>query len=433
MARRRRPAAGWLRMLAVAGASLVVLLTTCSAPTMPLHLSRAPLSGGAPGGLAPAPAQQAVSLEALPTVTPAPTTRQPGLLERIVGAAAPAGQRRTPPPAATPTARPEDAALGQAIDRYLSDLVAGQLFHGGVLVAREGRVILSKGYGMADGDTGTANTATTRFRLASLTKQFTAMAVLILQARGRLAVDDPICTYLDDCPDAWRPVTIRHLLTHTSGIVDYTDFMDFEPTEMNPATPQELVARFRGYPLAFAPGELYDYCNSNYVLLGLIIERASGRPYADFLQEAIFAPLGMRASGYDTNHGQITGGAVGYTSFTTKSGFLDASTLYAAGGLYSTVEDMWLWLQALGTGRLVPQDLEQQMFTPVHLGYGFGWKIERPGGRLRYSHAGDMTGVANFLAYYPEQRVAVVVLSNMDYADAEGINNYIANMVFASP
>jgi CubicO group peptidase (beta-lactamase class C family) len=417
-------------MLAVAGASLVVLLTTCSAPTMPLHLSQAPVAGGVPGGIAPAPAQP-VSLQALPTVTPAAQARQPGLLERIVGQAAP----DEPPdePAADPTARPVDPVLGQAIDRYLSDLAAAQLFQGGVLVARDGTVLLSKGYGMADGDTGTANTALTRFRLASLTKQFTAMAVLVLQARGKLGVDDPICQHLDACPDAWRPVTIRHLLNHTSGIVDYTDFMDFEPTEMNPATPQELVARFRDYPLAFPPGELYDYCNSNYVLLGVIIERASGMSYPDFLQEAIFAPLGMRATGYDTSRGQIAEGAVGYTSFTAKSGFLDASTLYAAGGLYSTVEDMWLWAQALGSERLVPLALEQQMFTPAHLGYGFGWKIDRPGDRLRYSHAGNMTGVANFMAHYPEQRVTVIVLSNVEYTDAEGINNYIASMVFGSP
>lgn len=427
MARRTFDRARWLRLAVIAGASLLVLLTTCSAPRLPLPIASAPV--------APAlePGQQA-GLAALPTVTPLP--QQAGAAEQkaIVAEAA----REEAPPEPTPTfpplptpppSRPVSGPLAEAIDGYLNDLVAAQLFHGAVLVARDGEVILSKGYGMADADAGVPNTSRTRFRLASLTKQFTAMAVLILQARGALVVDDPICDYLDDCPPIWQPITIRHLLNHNSGIVDYTDFADFEPTEMYPATPQELVARFRDFPLAFTPGTMYDYCNSNYVLLGLIIERASGQPYADFVRDAIFTPLGMHESGYDTNVGRIVDGAQGYTTFTQKSGFLDASTLYAAGGLYSTVEDLWLWTHALDSERLVPGALLQAMFTPSHQGYGFGWKIDRPNGRLRYSHAGDMTGVANFMAYYPEQRVAVIVLSNMYYANAIGINDHIASMV----
>jgi CubicO group peptidase (beta-lactamase class C family) len=257
--------------------------------------------------------------------------------------------------------------------------------------------------------------------------------VLILVQQEKLGLDDSICAYLDNCPDLWRPITIRNLLNHTSGIADYTDFMDFEPREMNQTTPQELMTRFRDFPLGFAPGTLYDYCNSNYVLLGLIIERASGKSYADFLDDTIFAPLGMRASGYDTSVGRISEGAVGYSSFTQKSGFLDASTLYAAGGLYSTVEDLWLWTQALSSEKLVKKPLLDAMFTPMHMGYGFGWKIDRPNNRLRYSHAGDMTGVANYVARYPEQGVTVIVLSNMDYAEAEGINTILANMVLNSP
>ncbi|MEN9935323.1 MAG: hypothetical protein RLZZ387_1902 [Chloroflexota bacterium] len=425
----RRPSFGapWLRLLIVAGLSVIVLLTTCRAPATTLHLASAPVAPAA--GVSSPP----VSLQALPTVTPGAGQGQ-AAESGIAGDALPL-ERPAQAPAAQPesTPRPIVGELGQAIDRYMNDLVSAKLFHGAVLVARNGEVVLSKGYGMADGDAGLANTATTRFRLASVTKQFTAMAVLILQMGGKLNVDDPACRYLDDCPAAWQPVTIRHLLNHTSGIVDYTDFMGFEPTEMNPATPQQLVARFRDQPLGFAPGALYDYCNSNYVLLGLVIERASGKPYADFLRDAIFTPLGMSGTGYDLSVGRIEAGAVGYTSFEQKSGFLDASTLYAAGGLYSTVEDMWRWSQVIGTERLVPAQLQQQMFTPAHMGYGFGWKIERPNGRLRYSHAGDMTGVANFAAIYPEQQIVVIVLSNMDYADAEGINGYITNLVFNSP
>jgi CubicO group peptidase (beta-lactamase class C family) len=425
-ARRSIDTTRWVRLAVIAGASLLVLLTTCSSPTMPLRLSQAPL--------APAEPERAAELMALPTVTPLVAAES---APAAISAGATPGDGALLPKAAPlptpPVERPVSGPLAESIDRYLNDLVAAQLFHGAVLVARDGEVILSKGYGMADAEAGVPNGSHTRFRLASLTKQFTAMAVMILQARGQLAVDDPICGYLDGCPEIWQPITIRHLLNHNSGIVDYTDFVDFEPTEMNPVTPQQLVDRFRGFPLAFAPGTLYDYCNSNYVLLGLIIERVSGRSYPDFVRAEIFEPLGMRESGYDTNVGQIVGGAQGYTTFAQRSGFLDASTLYAAGGLYSTVEDLWLWTHALESERLVPGALLQAMFTPSHLGYGFGWKIERPNGRLRYSHAGDMTGVANFFAHYPEQRVTVVVLANMYYADAGGINNQIASMVFASP
>jgi CubicO group peptidase (beta-lactamase class C family) len=331
----------------------------------------------------------------------------------------------------TPTARPVSGPLAESIDRYMSDLVAARLFHGAVLVARGDAIIISKGYGEAD--TGVPAGALTRFRLASVTKQFTALGVLILVNQGKIGLDAPICEYLEGCPDTWRPVTVRHLLNHTSGIVDYTDFADFEPAEMHPATPQQLVARFRDFPLSFAPGAMFDYCNSNYVLLGLIIERASGQSYPDFMRAAIFEPLGMRDTGYDTSAGQVSGGAVGYTFFDQKSGFLDASTLYAAGGLYSTAEDLFHWKRALGTERLVPRALLDQMFTPVHMGYGFGFKIDSHNSWRRIGHAGNMTGVSNFVTFYPERDLIVVVLSNMQYADAIGINGYVANLALSAP
>lgn len=410
--------------LIIAGALLLVILT-CNAPLLPraLQSAAAPEPTAAPAAATiqePAPSQAPFLpfLPALPTVTPLSTA--------------------TPQPTAAPTAMPGSAPdappldpLGREIDTYLSGLVANNLFQGVVLVARNGKAVIARAYGNADA--GVANTVETRFRLASLTKQFTAAAILSLQNEGKLAVDDTICNYLDPCADVWKPITIRQLLNHTSGIVDYTDFASFEPTEMNPTTPQELVERFRNQPLGFAPGTLYDYCNSNYVLLGLVIERVSGQSYADYLQQRFFEPLGMSGTGYDTNRGAIVDGAQGYFTPAQKTGFLDASTLYAAGGLYSTAGDLFRWDQALTNETALPRAQLDQMFTPAILGYGFGWKIEMPGGIKRISHAGNMTGVANFYARYPDEGVTVIVLANMQYANAEGIADYIASRVFASP
>jgi len=407
-----------IRYAIIAGVAAIVLLTTCSSPALPLQIARPTVAPG-----------QVIDLAALPTVTPAANARDP-----VIADALPLATDLPLPvrdPRITPTLRPVAGELAQRIDRYMNDLVAARLFHGAILVARRGEVVISKGYGEAD--VGVPNTSLTRFRLASVTKQFTAMGILILHHQGKIGLDVTICEYLTECPDTWQPVTVRHLLTHTSGIADYTDFADFEPTEMNPATPLQLVARFRDFPLGFAPGELFDYCNSNYVLLGLIIERVSGQSYPAFLRQAIFEPLGMRDTGYDTNTGQIVGGAVGYTTFDQQSGFLDASTLYASGGLYSTPEDLLRWKHALGSERLVPRSLLEQMFTPVHLGYGFGVKIDSHDGWRRIGHAGDMTGVANYVAFYPERDLIVVVLSNMQRADAIGINGYIAHLALNAP
>jgi CubicO group peptidase (beta-lactamase class C family) len=322
--------------------------------------------------------------------------------------------------------------LGQTLDSYMNDIVNAGWFQGAILVARDGQIIISKGYGMADAEHGTPNTAQTRFRLASVTKQFTAAAIVILQARGKLNVQNTICTYLPNCPDAWRDITILHLLTHTSGLPNYTDFSSYEPSQMQPATPDELIARFRDLPLLYAPGTAYSYENSDYVLLGRIVEQVSGQPYADFLRDAIFAPLQMRDSGVDAGLGIGPGYAVGYGGFNEKAPALDASTLFSAGAVYSTVEDLYRWDQALYTDTIVPAELRSLMFTPFLNDYAFGWKVDRPGDRLRISHPGLIDGFATYIARYPDDHVTVIVLGNMDAANTSGIGDYLASLVFGS-
>jgi CubicO group peptidase (beta-lactamase class C family) len=177
------------------------------------------------------------------------------------------------------------------VDTYLNSLVRIGSFSGSVLMARNGEVLLTKGYGFADREHKISNTPQTKFRLGSITKQFTAMAIIILEAQDKLDAQDPICKYLTECPEAWATITIHHLLTHTSGIPNFTDFPDYRRTSATPSAPEETIDRFQDEPLDFQPGESWSYSNSGYILLGHIIERVSNQSYEEFLQENIFTPF----------------------------------------------------------------------------------------------------------------------------------------------
>ena len=401
-------------------AAALFLLLTCSAPLAPGSIGSGMVSRFAPGsgpGQSPGvPIQGMAQAEVMATEAIGPLQSSSEALATLVP---------------LPSPSPSNDQLAIALDKYLTDMTSNGWFQGTVLVARKGNVLLAKGYGPADGERGVNNSDQTEFRLASLTKQFTAVGILRLVAQGKLSLDDTICRYIDTCPEAWQQVRIRHLLNHSSGIADYTDFLDFAQTEGQPATPNELLARFRDIPLAFPPGELYDYCNSGYVLLGMVIERVSGRSYADFIQQEIFKPLDMQHSGYDDSRGPNPRFAQGYSNG-QKTGFLNTTTLFSAGGLYSTVWDLYRWDQALYTEKLLPQSLLNAMFTPGNGSYGYGWKIERPNNHVRISHAGNMTGVSNFVARYPDDQLTVIVLSNLENASSASISDYLAALVMGS-
>ncbi|MCJ7743111.1 MAG: beta-lactamase family protein [Dehalococcoidales bacterium] len=333
-----------------------------------------------------------------------------------------------PPPPST-VIPPE---LISELDAMLSELAKQALFTGSVLIACQGDVLLSQGYGLADREKNILNTAQTRFRLASITKQFTAMAILILEAEGKLNVKEPISNYIVDCPSTWEAITIDHLLTHTSGIPDFTGFRDYRSTQAIPSSPEQTIARFKDLPLDFQPGEKWSYSNSGYVVLGYIIERASGQSYEEFLKQSIFIPLNLRDTGYDHNSNGL---AVGYPNqySTLPAEFIDMSIPYAAGALYSTVEDLYRWEQALSTEQLVPQAYLDQMFAPhvaipdyaipeEYVGqalsydggwaYGYGWFIGTERGRPILTHRGDIEGFSTIIARYPDEQVTLIVLSN---------------------
>jgi CubicO group peptidase (beta-lactamase class C family) len=332
-------------------------------------------------------------------------------------------------------ASPPAQEIAGKVEEYINAAMRVNRFSGAVLLARDGKPIVSRGYGMANIEHGVANTSQTVFRLGSVTKQFTGMAIVLLQERGKLSVNDPICKYLSDCPQAWQPITIKNLLTHTAGIPNYTEFPDFMKTAAAETTAAELTNRFRDKPLQFALGEKYAYSNSGYYLLGTIIERASGKSYADFLQENIFTPLGMKHSGYDNPVRIIKNRAAGYAR--TSDGFINAapismSTAYAAGALYSTVEDLLLWDQALYTEKLVSRKSLDEAFTPFKSNYGYGWSIGKRYDRQVIAHGGGIFGFSSYIARYPADRLTVIVLSNVEGAPSGEIANNLAAIVFGA-
>jgi CubicO group peptidase (beta-lactamase class C family) len=327
------------------------------------------------------------------------------------------------------TAQPkQDVAL--QLDELLTKLTHNELFSGSVLIAQDGKILVSKGYGLANREKKVANTPQTKFRLASITKQFTAMAILMLQAQGKLTVQDPICKYISNCPTTWQPITIHHLLTHTSGIPDYSNFPDFNASKMVQSSPAQLIARFKDKPLDFKPGEKWSYSNSGYILLGAIIEQVSGKSYEVFLQEHIFAPLKMADTGYDPKKDILT---TGYKSKYSKADAIDMSVVYAAGGLYSTVEDLYRWDQALYTEQLVSKELLDKMFTASDgLSYGYGWFIGKEFDHRVIGHPGSLDGFATIINRYPDDKAVIILLSNQEDVQLDDVEEGVARILFGA-
>ena len=310
------------------------------------------------------------------------------------------------------------------LDQVAQSYASSNRFMGSVLVARRGEILISKGYGFANLEWNIPNSPQTKFRLGSVTKQFTAAAILLLEERGKLKIDDPIKKYLIDAPAAWDKITIFHLLTHTSGIPSFTSFPDYAALEASQTTPENLVSRFRDKPLDFQPGEKWSYSNSGYVLLGYLIEKISGQDYAKFVQQNIFTPLGMKDSGYDSNSAIIprraSGYAPGHDGF-INAGFVHMSVPFAAGGLYSTTEDLLRWERGLFGGKLLSDASLQKMTTPYKNDYAFGLSVAEAKGRKVIQHGGGIEGFNTFLTYYPDDKLTVIVLGNLSGAAPEAI------------
>lgn len=317
------------------------------------------------------------------------------------------------------------ARMDQVVQSYFSS----KQFMGSVLVARGSDVLFSKGYGSANLEWDIPNASTTKFRLGSITKQFTAASILLLEEGGKLKVEDPVKKYLPDAPAAWNAITIFHLLTHSSGIPNFTSFPEYAKLEPFPLTPEKIVAVFRDRPLEFAPGEKMNYSNSGYIVLGYLIEKVSGESYSRFVQDNIFTPLNMKDSGYDSNSALIAHRAAGYTSGPggfVNSGFVHMTIPFAAGALYSTTEDMLRWEQGLFGGKLLSAASLQKMTTPFKSNHAFGVMVETANGRKMISHGGGIEGFNTFLAYFPDDRLTIVSLGNVNGSAPQDVATKLA-------
>lgn len=319
------------------------------------------------------------------------------------------------------------------LNTYMNSLARGGEFSGAVLVARNGTILLDKGYGFADIEFGIPNTPATKFKIGSLTKQFTAMAMLILSERKKISLQDSLCKYIPECPAAWQPVKLAYLLNHSSGIPDFVRLPGFGDTITLPTTLEKTIARLKKEPLDFPAGEQAHYGNSGLLLSAYIIEKVSGKSYEDFLRENIYTPLGMFNSGYAHNETIIKNRASGYTKDKGEffnASYIDMSIPIGAGSQYSTVEDLYLWDQALAANKLISPQLTGEMFAPGKEDFGYGWEISQRFNRKLISHIGDINGFGAFIARYPEDKSFIVVLSNVERTPVRKISDDLAKILF---
>lgn len=317
-------------------------------------------------------------------------------------------------PAVAQDAAKADPARMDAVVR--ADADKGE-FMGVVLVARDGKVLFDKGYGSANLEWKIASDGDTKFRIGSLTKQFTATAILLLQERGKVKLDAPIKTYLSDAPAAWDQVTVRNLLTHTGGIPNFTSLPDYAKLQTLETTPASLIARFSDKPLDFQPGEKYAYSNSGYVLLTAIIEAASGQSYATFLTDNIFKPLGMADTGYDNHATIIPRRAAGYTPSpkgVVNADYVAMTVPQGAGALYSTSHDLLKWQRGLFGGKLLKPESLKAYLTPFKNNYALGVNVVTADGSTTVSHSGGINGFNTWLGYDPDRKLTVVILANLN-------------------
>ncbi len=321
---------------------------------------------------------------------------------------------------------------GPRMEEIIQSHVKNQQFMGSVLVAKGDKILLDRGYGSANLEWQIPNSPSTKFRLGSVTKQFTAACILLLQQRGKLNVSDPVKKYMPNAPAAWDKITIYHVLTHTSGIPSFTSFPDYGDLEAKSTTPEKLVERFRNKPLDFEPGTKWNYSNSGYVLLGYLLEKISGQTYQQFLEQNIFTPLGMKDSGYDSNSAIIMHRASGYSPSPhgiINTGYIDMTIPFSAGALYSTTEDLLRWERGLFGDKIISADSLKQMTTPFKQDYAFALQVKEVNGRKRIDHGGGIEGFNTELAYWPDDQLTVVALGNLNGMAPEEIANQLAATV----
>jgi len=343
--------------------------------------------------------------------------------------------------------------ISARLDHYMAARAALGQFNGVALVARDGKILLDKGYGYASLEQAVPNGPQTKFVAASITKQFVAFAIQQLRDGGKLSLTDSICRFVDSCPPAWNAVTIDNLIHHSSGIPDYEAALDLGSVKYNqymaaPNTADLIVAEAKPKPLDFPPGTKFSYSNTGYILLAKVIERVSGKSFADYMRTSVFGPLGMSASGIVPADRYVPGLARGYAvsedlSLTdivaglpplngpyAPAAVADMAGAHGDGGMSTTVGDLFKWDQALYSPALSGRIAE--LFAPK-LGYGFGWVIDSRYGLAMQSHTGAVPGYLSRIERFPEVKLTEIFMTNFNNARLSRIARDLQAIVLGKP
>lgn len=419
------PTMQWMRaafVTAILFASLA--LVACAVPaTEPL--AEAPSEAAAATDTPVQAADASPTLAAATATTQLPSTETP--------AAPTPAQPEEPAPAVDAA---ELTAIAARVEPAMDAFAAERQFSGVALVARNGEIALAKGYGYADRAAGVPNDTQTRFLIGSITKPITSIIMLMLQEQGLLDVGDPVCQYVDPCPEAWAPISIDQVLAHTAGIPNFTEAPDFQTTKHLPSTVTETIDRFRNRPLDFPPGEHWHYSDSGYILLGHIIETVTGKPYAEVADQLVFGPAGMTNTGYSYEPDNLAEGYIDVSG--AKSEYMDLTIPHAAGGLYSTAEDLLKLDIALSDGQLLSRESLNAMFTAQAQipgtpgsGYGLGWVMVEEFGHPMAFHNGGIEGFVSNITRVMDDGTLVVMLSNEESTVPRAVQETLLRAIYA--
>ena len=321
------------------------------------------------------------------------------------------------------------------LDDYAQAEFTVKEFNGTVLVMQKGKAIYTKSFGMADREWNVPNTANTKFRIGSVTKQFAAACILLLAEQGKLSVDDNLSKYISDYPKG-DSITIHMLLNHTSGIKNYTDIPEFWPKAVLPLSTDSMIALFKNKPLDFSPGTNWNYSNSGYFLLGVIVEKVTGKNFTAYLAENIIEKAGLKNTSMDRLDSVLAFRAKGYSKNRmggwNHADYISMETPYSAGAMVSTVEDLYLWTKALHNNQVLSSTTTKKMLTPYKNNYGYGIGIDSLKTHKRVSHSGGIPGFVSYLAYFPADDLCIVTISN-NGSNASSLGIALSSIMFNLP
>ncbi|WP_338554621.1 serine hydrolase domain-containing protein [Paenibacillus sp. KS-LC4] len=321
--------------------------------------------------------------------------------------------------------------LESEIHDFFTSLERNEEYSGSVLISKDEKILFNRGYSFANREHQVKNTPETKFRIGSITKQFTAMAITILQEQGELNVVDNVSKFIPSYKYGDQ-IKLHHLLTHSSGIPNITQLPNIKELMKQPTTTEKTVRLILDLEPEFVPNFKFQYSNSGYILLAYIIEKTTGLTYEDFLNNQIFLPLGMKNSGCDNHKEIIPNRAQGYEydNGIVNAEYMDMSFPIGGGNLYSTTEDLFKWDQSLYTEKLVTRESLDTIFTSHGYGYGYGWFIDEDQNRRRIYHGGGIVGFKNEIIRYINDRLTIIILNNLSTTNVEQIRNDLTKIVF---